>query len=408
MTPLPAPYYQRDNVTLFQGDCRDVAIPAVDAIVTDPPYDLTAVSRNGSRRFNDPDTPFGRHRLQSTGGFMGQAWDGTGVAFDPATWRVMFDALKPGGRLLAFGGTRTSHRMVCAIEDAGFVIEDSIAWMYGSGFPKHPSKLKPAYEPICVAWKPDKRATPLNIDDCRISHASLQDLEESEGKNQHTLYANPGSNRDSYSGDYPPRTDYDGSLGRWPANVALDEDAAAALDAQSGTITVPASYVRGKGVGNHIYGEGLGVKEVGTDMRGYGDTGGASRFFYCAKVSRSERDAGLHGMPGTHIWRLSGGEYAHNSGSSDSSKNGAHSHNHHPTVKPISLLQWLINLITPPGGTILDPFMGSGSTGCAAVALGYRFVGVELNPDYLDIAERRIRHWACQGRQTVMALDIPA
>src|SRR5689334_22306339 len=157
-------------MTVLVADCliamAILAADSVDAVVTDPPYHLTQASRGGSARV--PGTgPFGRHRVGAKG-FMGKTWDGGGVAFRVELWADVLRLLKPGCRLVAFGGTRTYHRMACAIEDAGFEIEDSLCWLYGSGFPKHDSKLKPAFEPIVMARKPAPRATLLNIDECRL------------------------------------------------------------------------------------------------------------------------------------------------------------------------------------------------------------------------------------------------
>jgi site-specific DNA-methyltransferase (adenine-specific) len=174
---------------MLTGDCRDVmrgmAEGCVCAIVTDPPYHLTQVSRGGSPRQNDPKTPFGRTRLGSKG-FMGKTWDGGDVAFDPETWREAYRVLKPGGHMLAFSGSRTYHRLACAIEDAGFEIRDQLMWLYGSGFPKsrnigegRGTALKPAHEPIVMARKPLAEQTveanvvafgtgALNIDGCRL------------------------------------------------------------------------------------------------------------------------------------------------------------------------------------------------------------------------------------------------
>jgi DNA modification methylase len=290
----------------MHGDLVDVlptlAAESIDACVTDPPYDLH---------------------------FMGKAWDGRGVAFRPDTWRAVYRVLKPGAYLAAFGGTRTSHRMVCAIEDAGFVIRDSLTWLYGQGFPKslnlghgRGTALKPASEPIALAWKPFTGAIAanvehwgtgaLNIDACRIG--TTKDV--------------PSSG--SAAGWVGPRTTdmggFDPNIGRWPANVVLDEDAAAQLDGMTG----------------HLHAGG-----------------GASRFFYCAKPSTEERSFGCKRNP-------------------------------HPTVKPVELMRWLVKLVTPIGGTVLDPFLGSGTTGMACRYEHRAFVGIEREAEYIAIAERRM------------------
>lgn len=351
------------------GDCRDVmagmAAASVDAIVTDPPYEL---------------------------GFMGKAWDRSGVAFDAATWAAALRVLKPGGHLLAFGGSRTFHRIAVAIEDAGFEIRDTISWLYGSGFPKSHNldgdwdgwgtALKPAWEPVIVARKPlvgtvaanvaAHGTGAINIDACRV---------EAGGNNVN-----------------------DQESGRWPANVILDEEAGAMLDAQSGE-RGGGFGIRGKSPNGRFYANGKGIANTFTQTGqtvGFGDTGGASRFFYCAKASRGERNAGLEGMPERDKHIYSGGIVsADHPGTADGGGARA-SLNHHPTVKPIALMRYLVRLVTPPGGVVLDPFTGSGTTGCAVALEGFGFVGVEMSPEYAEIARRRIAHW---GRQ--LPLEVP-
>jgi site-specific DNA-methyltransferase (adenine-specific) len=306
--------------TLHTGDCRDVmaTLPAesVDAIVCDPPYGLS---------------------------FMGKGWDHgvPGVDF----WVEALRVLKPGGHLIAFGGTRTYHRLAVAVEDAGFEVRDCLMWLYGSGFPKSHNlhgewhgwgtALKPAYEPAILARKPLRGTVAdnvaqwgtggLNIDGCRVGD---------EG-------------------------------GRWPANIILDEEAAAALDEQSGVSVSKATPRNNKKVEDMFL---TGKKPTVT--QGHSDTGGASRFFYTAKASRSEREAGLDGVEAQRA-------------------------NHHPTVKPIALMRYMIRLVAPHGAVVLDPFMGSGSTGCAAMVEGMQFVGIDITPEYVDIARRRLAWWSC-------------
>ncbi len=337
---------------------------SVDAIVTDPPYEI---------------------------GFMGKAWDGSGIAFKKETWEECLRVLKPGGHMLVFGFSRNYHRLACAIEDAGFEVRDCIMWIYGSGFPKshNVSKaidkaagaerevigrsarhggginhvygdgmgdgvvpnltasatpeaqqwdgwgtaLKPAYEPIMVARKPLEGTVVANV----LAHGV------------------GGINIDASRVGDERVTQVTGAIpaGRWPANVILDEEAGEVLDEQSGETS------KGHWANRTI---GFGVREYRGPGRKATDSGGASRFFYCAKASKSERNAAM----------------------------ATGDKNHHPTVKPLKLMRYLCGLITPPGGVILDPFMGSGSTGVAAVADGYKFVGVELSDDYLDIARARI------------------
>lgn len=308
------------------GDCREqlktLADNSVDSIVTDPPYEIA---------------------------FMGKGWDNAGVAYDPATWAECLRVLKPGGHLLAFGATRTYHRMTVAIEDAGFEIRDSIHWIYGSGFPKSKNldgdlsgwgtALKPAHEPIVVARKPlvgtvagnvlARGTGALNIDGCRV-----------------------GGNV------WEPN-----AAGRWPANVIFDEAAAAELDAQSGDRSSPwVGNKKGNTVGRKggkTFGDGA-ENDPSLAKVEYSDSGGASRFFYCAKAGAKERPVGPDGTK-------------------------------HPTVKPVALMRWLVRLVTPPGGTVLDPFAGSGATIEAAVLEEFKWIACELTPEYLPLIVERIR-----------------
>lgn len=350
---------------IIHGDCLEVMramdADSIDAIVTDPPYGLS---------------------------FMGKHWDHgvPGVAFWDAALRVA----KPGTYLLAFGGTRTYHRMACAIEDAGWEIHDCLCWLYGSGFPKHKSKLKPAYEPIVMARKPAPRATPLNIDACRIEGppSGLKPYTRNVGQ------------RESQAANHLHVTFTDHPAGRWPANVCCDEDAAAAIDAQSGERRGMASqrdFVLTPGTtGGQTYGKGIGRIEPG-EREGYNDTGGASRFFYCAKSSRREREAGLDGFAARQVNHIA---QAKTNGSGNL-QNGTGlvtpTRNHHPTVKPVALMRWLVRLVTPIGGTVLDPFAGSGTTGIAAVQEDRSFIGIENEKDYVPITDARIRRVADQG-----------
>lgn len=412
--------YQTDTITLYHGDSLIVLGElddcSVDSIVTDPPYEL---------------------------GFMGKSWDASGIAYNVDLWAECLRVLKPGGHLLAFGGTRTYHRMAVAIEDAGFEIRDSLHWVYGSGFPKShdvskaidkaagaerevvstvirtPSKgkslticqeggdksgitdlttpatdaakqwsgwgtaLKPAHEPIVLARKPlvgtvaanvlEHGTGALNIDGCRV------------GSNPGWSYPN-GAGGNTFHGQ-ERRTDPEASTaGRWPANIIFDEEAGAELDQQSE---------------------------------------GASRFFYCPKPSRAERDAGLDDIS-VASKRVT--DYAHQvrectTCGSRSNRNGrwpdcdhdnwewvpkkAEAHkggnprNIHPTVKPIALMRWLVRLITPPDGIVLDPFTGSGTTLAAATLEGVNAVGIELTDDYLPIIIGRCEHAAGVRAETV-------
>jgi DNA modification methylase len=359
---------------IINANCLDhmATMPesSIAAIVTDPPYGL---------------------------GFMGREWD-HGVPGE-AFWREALRVAKPGAHIVAFGGTRTYHRLAVAIEDAGWEIRDCLGWLYGSGFPKslnigngYGTALKPAWEPIILARKPlgmtvaacvlEHGTGALNIDGCRVEFAGAADEGEAKGKNQHTSYANPGSNRDSYSGSMPPRTDYN-APGRWPANIAHDgsDEVLAVFPQSSGKGHVPAA----RGVGGLSTSGHAGQSDV--DERNL-EAGSTARFFYCAKASRSERETGLEAFePRRESDRQTpdgvGGENPRNR------TNVAHK-NHHPTVKPIALMRWLVRLVTPPGGTVLDPFMGSGTTLVAAQMEGFDAVGIDLEAAYCDIARARL------------------
>jgi len=356
---------------------------SVDAVVTDPPYELA---------------------------FMGRSWDQAGVAFDPATWAEALRVLKPGGHLLAFGGTRTYHRMTCAIEDAGFEVRDCLAWMYGSGFPKsldvskaidraagakrevvaeRPASkasvawreregrsdrltpapitapatddaqrwqgwgtaLKPAFEPIVLARKPLTGTVAQNV----LAHGT--GALNVDGSRIGTADGHGGGAKASggFVSGYERGDGFSASaVGRWPANVVLDEAAAAMLDQASGERTSGKvkPHHRSHGKADDLrYGKFRGD----IPLVGYGDTGGASRFFYTAKADAEDRGP----------------------------------ENHHPTVKPVSLMAWLVKLVTPPGGVVLDPFAGSGSTLIAARHHGFQAIGIEREAEYVAIIERR-------------------
>ena len=365
--------------SLHVGNCLDVLktldAESIDAIVTDPPYGLA---------------------------FMGKKWD-----YDvPSTdiWQECLRVLKPGGHLLAFAGTRTQHRMACRIEDAGFEIRDMIAWVYGSGFPKsHNLKddwqgwgtaLKPALEPITMARKPltgtvaenvlEHGTGAINVDGCRIDASNGRPLIASKAEASVHAFGN-GLNGSRCAGIT--------TQGRWPANLIHDgSDEVVRLfpETRASNARLP--------TGKHVYGHPDGrtsaamrtSSTIDTMLRGHNDAGGsAARFFYCPKASKAEREAGLEEMEEKPAGSLNMRTDAH---AIENGMNTEPQRNHHPTVKPIDLMAYLCRLITPPNGTILDPFMGSGSTGVAALREGFRFIGIELNAEYAEIARKRIEN----------------
>ncbi|HFN6530256.1 TPA: site-specific DNA-methyltransferase [Klebsiella pneumoniae] len=361
---------------LHVGRCEDVlkTLPdnSVDAIVTDPPYGLS---------------------------FMNHKWDYDVPTVDQ--WRECLRVLKPGGHLLAFGGSRTYHRLVVNAEDAGFEIRDQILWIYGSGFPKSHNldgdfdgwgtALKPAHEPIVMARKPFKQTVSanmnehgtgaINIDACRIP-------------TDEALNGGAGGLLSHQRDGTQPVADYEQAPeGRWPANIIHD-----------GSEAVVSAFPDAKGQQGDLKETGRARPSQGR----YGDMAppkahaarvesekSAARFFYCAKVKPKERDEGLERFIATSASDMTGGRKEGSVGINDpragaGRTNGAK--NNHPTVKPIALMSYLCRLITPPGGTVLDPWMGSGSTGRAAIEEGFNFIGIDLNPDYVTIASARIAY----------------
>ena len=393
----------------------EMADNSIDAVVTDPPYEL---------------------------GFMGKSWDASGIAYNTEVWRQCLRILKPGGHLLAFGGSRTYHRLACAIEDAGFDIRDQIMWVYGSGFPKsmnigkaidkaagasrevvgvgksgknrnvlnaanYPdtfggdyeiteaatqeakqwegwgTALKPAHEPIVVARKPVNGTIAqnvmtwgtgaINIDGCRVKR---DDGDDSVAGNRTATFGT----QETVSGGNGSGGWEQNDIGRFPANF-IHDGSDEVLQLFPNSKAGKPQEKRGTG---GIWGKGDGHSiPVGPS---YGDDGSAARFFYCAKPSTAERNAGLEGLQkkkadtrsdvAAGMWK---------------DKNAAHQ-NHHPTVKPITLMRYLIRMVVPPNGIVLDPFLGSGTTGVAAIQENIDWLGFEMNPDYADIAHRRTVH----------------
>ncbi len=388
-------------------------------------------------------------------------------SFLRSIFREVLRVMKPGAHLLAFGGTRTYHRMVVNIEDAGFEIRDQIQWLHGSGFPKsldvskaidkeagaerqitgvqrlwganasggrgsqngndyqetNPgaekvvlitepatdeakrwdgwgTALKPANEPICLARKPISESTvaknvlrwrtgALNIDGCRVDSPGGNGVWGSSNEScQDGRTFNASPNGAAYRSEKHP-------LGRWPANVMLDEEAARMLDEQTGTLTsglMKAGQQRSQDGGYHG-----GFPENATGHDTPGDSGGASRFFYVAKASKSERNAGLE-MVST---RVTSKEFRPNDDGTRGLQSRLHGatvkgSNHHPTVKPISLMRNLVKLITPAGGVVLDPFGGTATTGIGCKLEGFDYIVIEKEKEYCEIGERRLKHWTRQ------------
>lgn len=361
-------------------DCRHglAMLPdnSVDAIVCDPMYGLG----------KEPDALAmlqawmnGKDYVhKSKSGFMGKEWD----AFvpQPSMWRECWRVLKPGGYLLAFAGTRTQHLMALGLQISGFEIRDMIAWVYGSGYPKHRSSLKPALEPITMARKPAKVATLLNIDACRVGDEGGC---KSDGADERAE-SQPGA-----IGAYKTSPPVPG-LGRYPANLihdGSDEVVAMFPDSAGSGGSVPNVKISGYGDGAVGTGsaEYLGGERTKVDC----GTGSAARFFYCAKASKRDRNEGLEAFDAVMTNFAAGTGLSKNGDGSPRNMN-ADAKNPHPTVKPTELMRYLCRLVTPPGGLIVDPFAGSGSTGKAAILEGFQFVGFELDPQYTAIANARV------------------
>jgi len=438
---------------------------SVDSIVTDPPYALTSIKKRFGKQGSAP-AQFGSDGAfqRASKGFMGKEWDAEVPTVE--FWSEVYRVLKPGGHVLSFGGTRTYHRMAVNIEDAGFEIRDQIMWIYGSGFPKSHNigkaidkiqdnerevigdyetsipqitpwqdidrfesknqktkgngdwegwgtAIKPAVEPICVARKPlsEKSVAEnvlkwgtggLNIDASRIGFKDESDKESAKPQGKITTGTKENV-RFQYTDDKTriELEDNQNDLGRFPANVILDEEAGKILDEQSG---IKQSQKR-KPEYNKPTEHTNTYTPKASDYRDdntYDDKGGASRFFYCPKVSKKERNAGLddfeaktNRQKGHGLDRICG-----NCGTSMLKPKDCKCEtpdwitppkkNTHPTVKPIKLMEYLITLVTPKGGVVLEPFMGSGSTGIAAKNLGMSFIGIEKEEEYFEIAKQRI------------------
>lgn len=411
-------YSEGTSYQLFQGnmlDMEEYILPdSISSIVCDPPYELN---------------------------FMGKGWDNSGIAFQKETWEKCFHVLKPGGYLLAFGGSRTFHRIACAIEDAGFEIRDTIMWLYGSGFTKSTNIglmidkrnkvdnrtgnirtdgkatssgsgcyncnteeksylkkefeerlaqnewndwgtcLKPSYEPVIIARKPCKGSCVdnvlkygvggLNIGECRISHNESVKITNRMPKNGSVF----NTDTSGYDNTKNHLASADPS-GRFPANTIFTYDETDFEEVCGGLPNTKqnGSITKRYEMKNQVYGE---YGKCNT-FSAYPDSGSAARYFYCAKATKKDREEGCELLEGRFapIVRK----------------------NIHPTVKPTELMQYLIRLVTPDNGTVLDPFNGSGSTGKAVMYenkerdKNYKYIGIELTEEYLPIADARIRY----------------
>lgn len=419
------PYYKTELGTLYLGDCneilKEIADESIDLIVTDPPYGLTSIVKRFGGKDSAPaqEGTDGRFSRLSKG-FMGQQWDGSGVEYNIDMWKKCLRILKPGAYLFSFAGTRTYHRITSAIDDAGFEIRDMVAWVYGSGFPKsldvskaidkhlgcfvegeetpnsrsgvvgsengfdHSKRitapnpqsseakewsgwgtsLKPALEPIAVARKPligtvagnvlKYRTGGLNIDECRVEYTGKTDPRTFGGS-----WKTDKAAKNVYEGGYAGKEQTVSQEGRFPANFIHD-----------GSPEVLKQFPDEVGGGHWAKTKVTGFGEFGggkAEYFGVGEKdgfGSAARFFYCAKASSAERKE----------------------------------ENKHPTVKPISLMEYLLKLASRKDAIVLDPFFGSGTTGIACERLHRKWIGIEISKDYCDMAIVRLERWKGQKR----------
>lgn len=411
------------------GDLFDVlpsiAADSIDACVTDPPYGIGFMGKEwdtfkpvnvraaaAMKQRKDPEqlanlkNVYGRKRSPAqspsqveydytVAGLRGfQDWT--------AQWAAeVFRVLKPGAYIVVCCAPRSYHRMACGLEDAGFVIRDKFSWLFGSGFPKNfnlgdgkGTALKPAHEPIAIAWKPfkgsikachEKHGTAaLNIDACRIGFSENEPYDINEKCRPNARAANSESVIGPSGGQVNVS-----ELGRWPANVVLDEEAAVALDEQTGELT-SGSYSgwRNSDKTRNAYGHYGGTGPRFENEGHAGSVGGASRFYYCAKPSREERDMGCYDLAPKQ--RDESRKEGNPGGDNPRNRGLQPRGNYHPTVKPIALMRYLIRLVTPIGGKVLDPFGGSGTTACACVYEQRDFEIIEREAEYVEIIKRRV------------------
>jgi len=430
---------------IILDDCieamKEMPESSIDAIVTDPPYGLEFMNRDWDKlnKHISP-LPEGKYpKNRNLRGMRQDESDGYSMQLWHAQWlKEAYRVLKPGGSMLAMGGTRTFHRLMVAIEDTGFIIKDTLMWLYGSGFPKaqdlgkmidkrmgkerkiigksnrHSGEtkstapigdyarfkdsgdyitepatdlakywdgfkiggIKPAYEPIVWAIKPPEGSYidnvlkwgvgAVNVDECRIRYKNKKDFKE--GHHNKKLSENTKIKKTCFGTTFGyGLLNSDIRKGRFPANIILDEEAGRLLNEQSGERMHSAGKIRKAGTSKQNNPNSLFLGDKGSPNNGmrFGDSGGASRFFYCAKASKSERG-----------------------------KN-----NKHPTVKPIKLFEWLIRLVTREGQAVLDPFLGSGTTAIAAYRSNRKYIGIEKEKEYIEIAKSRLAYWKKQPKQ---------
>lgn len=377
------------NYDLRNGDCVEImrSLPAnsVDSIVTDPPYEL---------------------------GFMGKSWDSTGIAYSIELWTEALRVLKPGGHLLAFSGSRTYHRMACAIEDAGFEIRDQIMWVYGSGFPKSLDVEKAINKTAGIEYKaqPASGVGFMNSTDNGYNTTLNRLVQVGRSTDKAKQWAGWGTAlKPAHEPIVMARKPLIGTVA---TNVIIHGTGALNIDGsrvgnEGGTFKAS----KPEGTSNGIYGEGInGTVEIGQLNSGRwpanfmhdGLDEDWARYFYCAKASKKDRNAGLNDFEGKETGAKGNGLARTCATCGASTLQGCECAdrtyvnptraNHHPTVKPTDLMRYLVKLVTPPNGTVLDPFTGSGSTGKAAMLEGFNFIGCELDPDYVAIANARIKH----------------
>lgn len=452
-----------ENYKIINGDSLKVLDTleenSIDAIITDPPYGLTSITKRFGKEGSAPNQ-YGRDGsfARLTKGFMGKEWDGSGIEYNVDLWSKALRVLKPGGYLLAFGGTRTYHRIACAIEDAGFEIRDCIMWIYGSGFPKSTNiglmidkkngvesidtgisspnarpnctkdntlfesgtvgkdftikkannewdgwgtSLKPAYEPIIVARKPFRGSLvdnvlewgvgALNIDECRVGDEELHNAYAANKTGFTSGDTRTGKALGMFANQKEGETVVNG---RFPANLIHD----GSEEATSGMPYTKNSERSEKYNKDTVYTNTYTPpKAMYNANNTYGDEGSAARYFYCAKASSKDRDEGLDDFEAKQMDSEETGD-TNDDNFGDRIANVTRK-NIHPTVKPTELMQYLVRLVCPKGATILDIFNGSGSTGKAVAFenrernMDYKYIGIELDPEYCKISEARIA-WA--------------